>query len=199
MSAEKPELNSVDESLASAFDLLQGSLLAYVNKKLSDKAVAEDLVQNVFEKAIRSRNNGKVINNVRAWLFAITRTTLADHYRSKNIDFSAIESVDEAELAFEDDEDFLPTHNLSNCLQPFINQLPANYRESIVHGDIAGKPLKLLAEAEGVSVSAIKSRASRARMKLKDLILDCCDVHLKNGVIDDYEPKKNEKRKNCCN
>lgn len=46
--------------------------------------------------------------------------------------------------------------------------------------------MRTLAEQQQVSVSAIKSRASRARVMLKEKLLECCHIEMTDGLVSDY-------------
>ena len=48
-----------------------------------DARLAEDTVQDVALKAIKKRHTFREGGNFRAWIFAILRNTLADHFRRK--------------------------------------------------------------------------------------------------------------------
>ncbi len=57
----------------------------------------EDLVQEVFTKCVESRESGGPAENFRAYLFAIARNTVIDHYRSsqrRHIDAASSSIVD---------------------------------------------------------------------------------------------------------
>ena len=77
---------------------------------------------------------------------------------------------------------------LSECLMSFVEQLPLIYRETLLATDIRGETMRGLAERQQVSVSAIKSRASRARGMLKERLLACCHIETTSGLVSDYHP-----------
>lgn len=58
-----------------------------------------------------------------------------------------------------------------------LGQLPAEMREAIVLHDIEGWAVGEIAELEGVSMSAIKSRLSRGRERLRDVYSKRFGVH----------------------
>jgi len=76
------------------------------------------------------------------------------------------------------------------CLRPLVQRLPPIYRDTLLAAEFDGRPLRALAEAEGVSLSAIKSRASRGRRLLQDELVACCSVTLsKSGAVLDYDER----------
>lgn len=80
-------------------------LYAYACARLSDKALAEDLVQETFLSALKSRANFRAEISERNWLYAILKHKIIDHYRSAAkksfTDLSAL--TERAESFFEED------------------------------------------------------------------------------------------------
>lgn len=117
----KAELKTNDLKLKKGQDLREGlmseitgimkeheaSLLRYANRLLQDRENARDVVQEVFIRLVEirrdeqsSQKKGKSkIENIRAWLFKITRNRCLDHLRSKkrqleiSIDVNKIENL----------------------------------------------------------------------------------------------------------
>jgi RNA polymerase sigma-70 factor (ECF subfamily) len=73
-----------------------------------------------------------------------------------------------------------------------MNGLPTEYCEALCLTEIDGVTQKEYAEKKGLSYSGAKSRVQRARMMLKDMLLECCHYHFdKYGTVFDIQPK-------CC-
>ncbi|MFM9884486.1 MAG: sigma-70 family RNA polymerase sigma factor [Burkholderiales bacterium] len=170
------------EDLGDAFARLQQSLRGYLRRRLQDPAQVEDLLQDIFVKALTSERAGRRINNLAGWLHAAARTTLIDHYRATG---RAIEALDDS-IPNPEMDDLRLHQALSACLMPFIDQLAPIYRDTLVATDIQGKTMQSLAEMQRVSLSAIKSRAVRARAMLKETLLACCHVEVVDGFVSDY-------------
>ena len=85
--------------------------------------------------------------------------------------------------------DELLHQELATCLRPLARQLPAIYRDTLLATDFDGKTMQTLADEQGLSLSAIKSRASRARFMLKAKLLDCCHVEMSGGLVTDYHSR----------
>ena len=79
---------------------------------------------------------------------------------------------------------------------PLAQTLPRIYRETLLATDFDGQSMQAVAEAQNLSLSAIKSRASRGRKLLKDILLDCCHVETKSGTVSDYHRRAGSQR-NC--
>lgn len=174
------------EQLAEAFVNLRQGLVGYLRKHVGDAVIAEDLLQDVFVKALLAIRANKAPHNLPAWLYTVARTTVIDHFRAARPETQAWEAdVEQAEAVLITNDDEQGYDNLAVCLNPLIELLPPIYRDTLRASDFAETPLKVLATEQGVSLSAIKSRVSRARTMLKQQLLVCCQVELSaHGVVD---------------
>jgi len=88
------------------------------------------------------------------------------------------------------------TSELAECVVPFINKLPAIYKEALTLTEIKNYSQLELAEHLGISYSGAKSRVQRAKVILKELFEDCCNISYdKYGNIMDY--KSRHCKKSC--
>lgn len=175
-------MHPATDDLSNAFVQLQHSLHGYLRRHLPDPALADDLLQEVFAKALISKRAGRRIDNLGGWLYAATRTTLVDYFRSTRTSLGPLD----VNMAMPEPDDPRLHQELSNCLRPFIEQLPPLYSDTLIATELEGVTMRDLAETQGVLVSAIKSRAMRARAKLKELLLACCRVEMVDGLVSDY-------------
>ncbi|WP_181919505.1 sigma-70 family RNA polymerase sigma factor [Alkalilimnicola ehrlichii] len=178
-------MNPATEDLKDAFTHFRLSLRRYLRRRLPDPAQADDLLQDVFLKALTAQESGRRIDNLAGWLYAATRTVLVDHYRAQAAPTQALDE----ELPDDEDDEASLHQELSLCLRPFIERLPPLYRETLLATELEGKAMRALAEEQGVSVSAIKSRAARGRAMLKAKLLACCHIEMKGGLVSDYHRK----------
>lgn len=178
-------LQPSDQDLGAAFSRLQQSLRSYLRRRLSDPTQAEDLLQDVFVKALVADRAGRRIDNLTGWLSAVARTTLVDYYRTTGAPTQSLdENIPVSEL-----DDLKLHEEISDCLKPFMARLPPIYRDTLIATDIDGATMRSLAEKQKVSMSAVKSRAARARGMLKEKLLECCDVEMTDGLVSDYHHK----------
>jgi RNA polymerase sigma-70 factor, ECF subfamily len=178
-----PVAPSTSEDLGVAYAALRNSLRSYLRRRVSDPFVVEDLIQDVFVKASTAIGANRAPNNLKGWLYAAARTTVVDYYRSTRPE--AIELDDNLpDTQYASDE--LLHQELAMCLRPFVQQLPAIYRDTLLATDFDSKTMQILADELGLSLSAIKSRASRARFMLKEKLLRCCHVEMSAGLVTDY-------------
>lgn len=172
------------EDLAAQYQSLRCSMLSYLRKQVTDPVVAEDLLHEVFLKALAAGERGDTPTNISGWLYTIARHTVIDFYRAKRP-----MAVLPNDLAMEDPGNNFSEQALAECLRPLIEQLPPLYRETLLATDLNNKTLRTIAAELNVSVSAVKSRASRGRKILKEKLLACCSIDVsRSGEVVDFHP-----------
>lgn len=186
-------MNSKD--IGALFASLQHSLRNYLVKRVSDPSIAEDLVQEIFIKALVAIESNRSPTNLSRWLYAVARTTVADYYRSVRFD---VTELNDNLPDQQQNSDELLYQELAACLKPLVRQLPTIYRDTLIATDFDGQTMSSLAQEQGLSHSAIKSRASRARAMLREKLLECCHVELSNGIITDYQPRTSSSCGDSC-
>ncbi len=153
-------------------------ILGYVIKKVNDIDVAKDITQEVMGRMIDAYDRQLDVKNIKAWLFQVTRNIIADRYRRKdflNYVDTEIESSDENEIPAIAAEDFIV---------PMIKLLPDKYSVPLYMSDIENMKQSDIAEKLNLSLSATKMRCQRARKKLHELFLECCDIeYTENGAF----------------
>ncbi len=141
-----------------------GKVMGYLQARLHNTSVAEDLCAEVFEKAIKKQDAFDPSKAaVGTWIFTITRNTLIDYYRRMKPTDELDENLsDDSEL----DEDLLKGETLSE-LAAALKKLPQQLMDIIVLRYYDGKPLTEIAALMDLSYGAVKLRHQNALMLLK--------------------------------
>ena len=190
----KTAMREASEELGVTFTRLRNSLRSYLLRQVRDPAVADDLLQDVFIKALASIRAERQLENLTGWLYAVARTTVIDHHRSSR---STNEEINDNTPNVEADDERLH-QELATCLRPLAEQLPPIYRDTLLATDFQGEKMRFLAAKQSLSVSAIKSRASRARVMLRKKLLECCNVEMSNGIVTDYQRRSTSACRGKC-
>ncbi|OGC78627.1 MAG: hypothetical protein A2145_02580 [candidate division Zixibacteria bacterium RBG_16_40_9] len=134
----------------------------FAYKMLGDKQSASDITQEVFIKLFKSQDNSKPINDLKNWLFILTRNLCLNKLRDskKEIGLEAIEE-ESSENKIQDPQVLK--------LREALNQLEPNLKEALVLREYQGFSYQEIAEILDISVSAVKSLIFRARVKLKEI------------------------------
>lgn len=158
-------------------------LLAFIKTKVNHPDDALDILQDVFVKVGTRFSSLKEEEKLQAWLFQITRNTIIDYHRNKQkkiIDTSLLEQDNRGSNT-----------EIIACVRNLITLLPENYRLAVELSELEQIPQKELAKRLNLSYSGTKSRVQRGREKLKELLIQCCNVqHDKYGNIIEFTPRK---------
>lgn len=170
--------------LSTAWTAHEPELRGWLRRRLANPAQADDLLQDLFLKALRQGERFCSVQNARAWLFEVARNTLADHLRVAR---HTVELPDDLS-APSDEADTVDT--LTACLPRVLSELSAEDREAITLCDLQGMSQADFAAARGLNLSAAKSRIQRARLRLKQRMTQVCQVQLDNtGHVTDFVPR----------
>jgi RNA polymerase sigma-70 factor (ECF subfamily) len=173
------------QHLADAYAQLRRSLLAFLRKHTGDPQVAEDLLHDVFVKALAaSAEEDKVPHNLSGWLYAVARNAAMDHHRRSR----PMDELPEDLVAPESDDNEAALVELAGCLRPLAERLPPTYRATLIAADFDGLPHAEVARRQGLSLAAVKTRVSRGRRLLLGELVTCCRVALSaSGEVLDYD------------
>lgn len=144
------------------------------------KADAEDLVQESCLRAFAAIDQLRDVENSKAWLFRILRTTYlrkweGDPYRKR------IVGVEDLELTLSDfretlqdpyESDPLYVHLVGVEIRKAISALPLPYREAVVLADVAGFAYREMAQILEVPLGTVMSRLYRGRRMLRAALRD---------------------------
>jgi RNA polymerase sigma-70 factor (ECF subfamily) len=161
----------------------RSKLLAFIQHRVGSRELAQDILHDVFVKII-AHENLREPAKVTAWLYQVTRNAVIDRLRSNR----PYEELPQ-EIAAPNEESTAEAR-LASFLRPMIESLPAIYRDALILSDLEDLPLKQIAEREGITVSAVKSRVQRGRHMLEKMLRDCCAFEFsRRGAIVDFWPR----------
>ena len=170
--------------LTTAWTLHAAELRGWLRHRVGNPALADDLLQDLFLKALRQGERFCDLHNARAWLFEVARNLLADHLR---VSHHMVELPDDL-TAQTDDTDTVDT--LTACLPRVLSELSPEDREAITLCDLQGMAQADFARATGLSLSAAKSRVQRARVRLRAHMSQACQVQMDaGGRVSDFVPR----------
>ena len=139
----------------------QHKLKPFVYRYTKDKAVTDDIIQDVFLKVHAKVDQLKESEKLVGWIFQITRNTITDYFRSKGKIISAHDIDWDSEAKSLND-------CVVNCLQDMMNELPDKYRQALELTELKNLSQLELAKELNISYSGAKSRVQRARQILKE-------------------------------
>ena len=153
------------EAFGQLYDACVDRVYRFIFFRVSDVPTAEDLTSQVFLKAWqnlgRYRPNGPIL----AWLYAIARNSVIDHYRT----FKQTVSLDEAApLAAQDIklDDLVEFKSEMGSLQESLKYLTEEQQEVLILKFIAEYDTDQIARRMGKSEGAIRALQMRALQAL---------------------------------
>ena len=138
--------------------------LLYVFSFCHNRALAEDLVQEAYVRAIRSIDEEK--NSFKFWLFKVCRNLYFDTLR-KNKKVEAITSDMPSNESLVDD---VIQKDEYRALYKAISLLKDDFREIVRLYYFDSMSVKEIASIVDESVDNVKIKLYRARLKLKDIL-----------------------------
>ena len=159
-------------------------LRSYIVKKTGDLDLADDILQDVYIKASQKVEQLKTRDNLQNWLYRITHNTIMDFYRTHQPHEELVDNQAEEEISSE----LINLQEVAQCLRPMFDCLPEKYRQVMILAELDGLSQQAVAEQLGLSLSATKSRIQRGRVKLKDILTDCCNIEAGGEGIVDFDP-----------
>ncbi|MBN9423978.1 MAG: RNA polymerase subunit sigma-70 [Candidatus Accumulibacter sp. 66-26] len=157
--------------LITAWTAYEAELRGFIRHRSGLAEEADDLLQEVFIRALRQDSQFCSIENPRAWLFQVARNILADRFRHAHEHVSLPDDIPEVSR-----DEAPAVDSLSQCLPRVLSELSADDRLAITFCDIEGNSQQALAEHLGISLPGAKSRIQRARQRLREQLVCACQV-----------------------
>ena len=143
------------------------SLRAFAISLTGSTSAADDLVQDTIVKAWSHIDKFQPGTNMQAWLFTILRNTFYSDRRKHRREVPDPDGLHAASL-FE-----LPEHDGKLAFRDFHRaflKLSPEHREVLILVGASGFTTEQTAEMIGIAVGTVKSRTSRARKRLGELM-----------------------------
>lgn len=179
---ENPELETLIRQLMEQRSAFRG----FLQKRLSDDFLAEDLLQQSFIKVVEKSHELKKVENAISWFYRILRNSVVDYYRSHASDNRKFEGLLQELVTTGEDhspplDEVRPT--VCACLNLLLNNLRPAYADLIRQIDFDGKPMALVAKNLQVTPNNLTVRLHRARQALKASLEKTCGICTKHGCF----------------
>jgi RNA polymerase sigma factor (sigma-70 family) len=153
-----------DDAFEQLYAAEASALFSFLAYRTGDRGLAEDLLADAFERALRGRYNARK-GSAKTWLYAIALNVLRDHMRRAAAESRAYERVDEgvARDPFADVE-------VRDELLRGLTRLSAEEREAISLRFGAGLTVPEMASVLGEPLTTVEGRVYRALRKLREAL-----------------------------
>lgn len=166
-------------------DLYSDYLFNYAVTRVSDKEIAEDLVQDTFFAGLKSMKNFKGEASERTWLISILKRKIIDHYRKINSN----KGKAEVRITYSDDEnegdwleervadpfdktaeDNMENTELSDAIHKCLEKLPAKQAEVFKLKTILNYETEDICNELNITASNLWVIIHRARTSMADCL-----------------------------
>lgn len=157
--------NGAGEMLGVLFDRYQMPLFNFYTRLTADRAVSEDLVQEVFLRILKYRHTYTPGNSFRTWMYQIARNARADDLRKQRPQTSLTPDLHGSFTPRDAAEAQQDTWLLGRALM----QLREDQREILVLSRLQELKYEEIAQLLGCEVGAVKVRVHRALKELREV------------------------------
>lgn len=162
----------------------ENQLIHWLQAQTHDEPLAQDLLQEVFIRAMHQQQAFCDITNTKAWLFRVAGNLVIDQARKR----MPLPLVDDLE---QEAPEYAVIDSLANCLPRVLDELSPQDSELLKACDIHGMTQQQYATQHGLTLSAVKSRLLRARSKLRRQLTISCQVKLdENQQVCCFTPRE---------
>jgi RNA polymerase sigma-70 factor (ECF subfamily) len=156
-------------AMSRLFELKDKTYL-WLSKFGLSKSETEDIFQESLIKAIESDDLKEDMTNIDGWFYRILMNTALDTVRKRSLISRKQDELTDFQLSNAESE-----KEICGCVSGLINELAADDQSLLKEHFYGNKTLKSISQEIGVSESALRVRALRARKKLKELFKSCCN------------------------
>ncbi len=140
----------------------------------NDADLVDDISQEVFIKVFQALQNFRFESSFYTWVYRITVNKCRDELRKKKVkrffSFASFEKTTNLKIenmattTFDDE-------NMMGVIEETLKKLPEKFRMPIILKDIDGLSYSEIAEVLDCEIGTVKSRLSRGRTMLKELLM----------------------------
>ena len=157
---------------ASAFDTIfrtwYGPLVGTAERMLRDRAVAEELVQDVMLELWRRRESLAADGSPQAYLFQATRNRVLNHLRHLKIEQRSEPEIRGEGSSAPQADSALVHEELDVAVQQAVQSLPDRCREVFELSRVHGLKYAEIAKALGISVKTVEAQMGKALRTLRE-------------------------------
>lgn len=164
----------------------RGKLLGFIQKRVSDPDLAEDVLQEGLLKALRSSGELRDEERLIPWFYSILNNAIIDTYRKQNVETRYLEAyVKESALeASEMNSGREDQAALCECFRELLPSLKLEYAELIERLELQpGDPGEVARQLD-IQPNNLKVRRHRARQALKQRLEETCRTCAVHGCLD---------------
>lgn len=176
-------MTASSHSLSQTLAERHAEFVGFVERRVRDRALAEDLVHAAFERALEREGDLRDENAVVAWFYRSLRNAIVDRQRRRATEQRALDAfaheLDERIEAIEADPP-----RVCRCVLRVAEGLKPEYADALQRVEVDGAAVKELAAERGISSNNAAVRVFRAREALRRGLVAACGSCAESGCVD---------------
>lgn len=157
--------------------------LAFVQRRVSDPDLAEDILQDALLRAVQSVETLRDQDRLVPWFYRILRNAIIDAYRKRDVRQRRTVSLNE-ELDLPEDPSDADDRTLCECFRDLIPTLKPEYAEVLEAVELGHESTDAAAGRLGITTNNLKVRRHRARQALRERLEETCRACASHGCLD---------------
>jgi RNA polymerase sigma-70 factor (ECF subfamily) len=137
-------------------------------RMVGDRHEAEDVVQDAFRSAWKSRRSFEAGRGERAWLMAILRRRVVDYWRRSST-LGVVRTENTFDVGVSADDPL--ANDYTDEMQHALGRLPPELKETLLLVVVAELTHQEAADLLQIPLGTVLSRVSRARARLRELLI----------------------------
>ncbi len=156
-------------------------LLGFIQSKVSDPDLAEDVLQEGLLRAFRSAGELDAEDKLLPWFYRILNNAIIDTYRRRSTESQYLASYGQNEILAQTPENDAA---ICECFRTVLPSLKPEYSQVIEALDLSDVKPEALAQQLRITPGNLKVRRHRARQALRQLIDQTCRICAVHGCLD---------------
>ncbi|AMY09331.1 RNA polymerase sigma factor SigM [Luteitalea pratensis] len=158
------------------------AFLRFLEQRVGDRAVAEDLLQEAFTRNL-DRLSEMPDEGLVPWFYRVLRNAAIDRHRRKGVEERALAAFAQELVDVTQPPDDLH-REICACVGRLARTLKPQYAQVLQAVDVEDTPVKAFAESAGLTPSNAGVRLFRARVALRRQVAASCGTCAEHGCVD---------------
>lgn len=142
----------------------------YVYRSVKNREDAEDLTSQIFLKVVSSMDDTRGALVVKLWLFQLTRTTIADYWRTRaRASICSLEALLDTGWDSPMEEPLAYNDTAADRVQQILQALPEQYREVLTCRYLLNLSIRETAQRMGLTMANVKVKQFRALKRAAEI------------------------------
>lgn len=168
--------------VAAIFVAKHRDYLAFLERRVGNRAVAEDILQEAFVRGI-GRVDSSNEDSIVAWFYRTLRNATVDYYRRRGAQSKALDAFAvEVEERVEPDEEMRAA--VCQCVNGLADTLKPEYASALKRIEVDGVSVKDYAAEAGITAGNAGVRIFRAREALRKHVTRSCGTCAEHGCFE---------------